>query len=79
MGNAFGFLVGFRKFTVMVAFMSIMVLFRVLGYVNGQEFSENLQLAVVAFMGTNLGEHLLSLGKEWVQGKIKEIKGESKD
>ena len=77
MGNAFAFLTGFRKFTVMVAFMAIMVLFRVLDYVNGQEFAENLQLAVVAFMGTNLGEHLIQLGKDWVQGKLKEIKNDS--
>lgn len=79
MGSAFQFLVGFRKFTIMVAFMAIMIVFRVLDLVNGQEFAENIQLAVVAFMGTNLGEHLLSLGKDYVQGKLKEIKGESKD
>lgn len=70
----FGFLIGFRKFLIMLIFLVVMIIFRVLGYINGAEFAQNLQLAVVAFFGTNIGEHLLNLGKKWVEGKLKDIK-----
>lgn len=73
-----GFLVGFRKFTIMVVFLLVMVTFRILNYIDGAQFAENLQIAVVAFFGTNLGEHLINIGKEWVQGKISEITKEDK-
>ncbi len=40
------------------------------------DIAENLEIAVVAFFGTNLGEHIINVSKEWVQGKLKDIKGE---
>lgn len=66
----FGFLVGFRKFLIMLVFIAIMVIFRLYNLVDGEQFSSNVQIAIVAFFGTNVGEHLLNLGKEWVKGKI---------
>lgn len=64
------FLVGFRKFFITLLFISVMIIFRILNYINGAEFAENLQLAVVAYLGSNVGEHLLDLGKKWVEGKL---------
>ena len=66
----FSFLVGFRKFFIMVLFLSVMVLFRLFDLIDGKQFADNLQIAVVAFFGTNIGEHLLNLGKEWVKGRL---------
>ncbi len=64
-----GFFVGYRKFVIMVLFLAIMVAFRLSELINGAEFAENLQIAVVAFFGTNLGEHVVNLGKEYVSSK----------
>lgn len=65
-----GFLVGFRKFVIMMLFLLTMVVFRVLGYISGAEFADNLQLAVVAYFSTNIGEHLIDLGRDWLKGKL---------
>lgn len=73
-----GFLVGFRKFTIMILFMLLMTVFRIKGYIEGPDFANTVRDAVVAYFGTNIGEHLVSLGKEWVTGKLKELKGEDK-
>lgn len=71
--NVFAFLLGFRKFTIMAIFLIVMVLFRIFDLINGEQFSANLQIAVVAFFGTNVGEHLVNLGKDFLQGKLKNI------
>lgn len=73
MNRLFGFLVGMRKFTAMMIFMAIMVIFRIHDLINGEQFAQNVQIALVAFFGTNIGEHLINLGKDWVTGKLKEI------
>lgn len=54
---------GYRKFNIMLLFIITMVLCRVFNLINGTEFANNLQLSVVAFFGTNLGEHITSLMK----------------
>ena len=59
-------LTGSRKLIVIVMYMTIMVVMRCVNMMNGTEFADNLQLGVVAFMGTNLGEHLISGTKEWL-------------
>jgi hypothetical protein len=74
MSRLFGFLIGMRKFTAMILFMIIMTIFRVYDLVDGAQFAENLQIALVAFFGTNIGEHLISLGKDYLQGKLKDFK-----
>lgn len=70
MNNILGFLVGFRKFTIMLAFLVTMVVFRMLDYINGAEFAENMQLSIVAYFGTNIGEHLIDLGKDYLKKKL---------
>lgn len=64
------FLVGFRKFTVMICFLIAMIVFRVLDLINGAEFSQNLQLSVVAYFATNIGEHIINATKKWLKVKI---------
>jgi len=72
MADLFRFLLGFRKLTVMLLFLITMILFRIFNYIDGAQFAENLQLAVVAFFGANIGEHLLNLGKEFIKSKLKD-------
>ena len=74
MNRIFAAITGFRKFIVIMSYMSIMILFRVFDLVNGAEFASNLQLAVVAYCGANIGEHFVDAAKEWLKNKSKEIK-----
>ena len=74
MNRLFACLTGFRKFIVLMSYMSIMVIFRLFDLVNGAEFASNLQLAVVAYCGANLGEHFVDAAKQWVKAKAEEFK-----
>ena len=47
-----------------------MIVFRVLDLINGAEFSQNLQLSVVAYFATNIGEHIINATKKWLKVKI---------
>ena len=67
------FLNGFRKFSVIVGFMIVMVAMRLTNYTNGAEFAENLQLAVVAYMGANISEHIIDVTKQWLNSKKESV------
>lgn len=69
MNKLFGWLLGFRKFVVMILFLITMILFRVYNLIDGIQFAENLQLSVVAFFGSNLGEHIVKTAANWIKGK----------
>jgi len=71
MGKLFGWLTGFRKFIIMMLFLVTMIVFRAVNYIDGAQFSEHLQLAVVAFFGTNIGEHILKTAETWITEKFK--------
>lgn len=64
-------LIGFRKFAVMLIFLSTMIVFRVYGLIDGGQFSENLRMAIVAFFGANLTEHLVESAKKYIESKFK--------
>ena len=74
MNKFLGFLVGLRKFTIMLLYLLVMVWFRLEDLVDGSQFAENVTKAVIAFFGMNISEHMINLGKNWLQGKLKELK-----
>lgn len=76
MNDFFAYLIGFRKLIVIMVFMAVMVSFRVLNYINGEEFANNLQLAVVAYIGANLGEHFVDTAKQWIEAKFDTLRNE---
>jgi len=63
------FLLGFRKFTLTAIYLLVAILLLVLGVIPAEGWLEQVTAAVVAFLGTNIGEHLLNLGKEYLKGK----------
>lgn len=63
-------IIGFRKFIIMILFLIVMITFRVLEYIDGSQFADNLQVAVVAFFGTNIGEHIINVGKDYIKGRL---------
>ena len=67
----YSFLVGFRKFTIMIIFTIIITIFRAYDLLAGPDFANIFRDAVVAYFGVNVGEHLVNLGKDWLQGKLK--------
>lgn len=73
MKDLFAFLLGFRKFVIMTLFLLVMIAFRIFDLINGEQFATNLQVAIVAFFGTNVGEHLINLGKDYLNGKLKDL------
>ena len=64
------FLVGFRKFTVAIIFLVVSLGLLLGGVVTGGDFMKYNSSVIVAFMATNIGEHLLEIGKTWVNEKI---------
>lgn len=65
------FLLGFRKFIMAAAFILISVVLLALGQVDGKTLVETSRDVVVAFMSTNLGEHLISATQKWLESRQK--------
>lgn len=63
------FLTGFRKFTMAVIFLIIALVLLFIHYVTGTEFITTSRDVVVAFMATNVGEHIIKAVREWVKKK----------
>lgn len=73
-----GMFIGVRKFIVIVLFMIIMVVFRIKDYISGPDFANNFQLAIVAFIASNLGEKFIGIARTWIDSKVDKITGEDK-
>lgn len=71
MTGLLNFLLGFRKFIMAAAFILISVVLLALGQVDGKTLVETSRDVVVAFMGTNLGEHLISTTQKWIESRQK--------
>lgn len=63
------FLVGFRKFITFMIYFIVLVAFVLFDIIDGGQFVDGAKAGVTAFMATNVGEHLLKLGKEYVSSK----------
>jgi len=65
------FLLGFRKFAMGAGFILISLVITLLGHLEAQIWAETGRDVVVAFMATNIGEHLIKAGKQWITDQFK--------
>ena len=65
-----GLLNGYRKYSVMILFIVIGVVFRVTDLINGAEFVDLLKGTGIAFMAFNGIEHTSKAVIEWVKKKF---------
>lgn len=68
-----GFLVGFRKFFAFIFYFVITTLLMVMGYITGDVYMVQVTIGISAFLGTNLAVHLVNIGRDWVQGKLRDV------
>lgn len=61
------FLIGFRKFSLMILITTLLTVFLVTGHIPGPDYAKALGIIASAFCATNVGEHLINMGKEWVK------------
>jgi hypothetical protein len=64
------FLIGFRKFTLAATFFIVSLILLLTGIVNSSEWIKYNSEVAIAFFGTNIGEHLIQLGKAYFQDKV---------
>lgn len=70
----FAILVGSRKFLAFIAYFCVTTILMLLKYVDGNVYMAQVTVGLVAFMGTNFGEHLTETVKSWIKVKANEIK-----
>ena len=61
------FITGFRKFTMAMVFLIVAVVLLSLEMVPADDWLKQVGSVLTAFMATNLGEHIIKVGKEWVK------------
>ena len=59
------FLIGFRKFTIILLLTTLLTVFLITGDVPGPDYAKALASLGTAFCATNVGEHLIEMGKEF--------------
>ena len=69
-----GLLTGFRKFTMAIIFLVVAVTLLLYGVIPADDWMKHASSVIVAFMATNVGEHIISVGKEWIREKKSERK-----
>ena len=62
-----GFLRGFRKFTMAGIFLLVAIILLLAGEVPREDWLKHVSSVIVAFMATNVGEHILEVAKDWVK------------
>jgi len=60
---------GFRKLSMGIIFVLVATILLVMGYVPSDDWMKNVSAVVIAFMSTNLGEHIVAVAKEWGNSK----------
>ena len=63
-------LIGFRKFTYGFIFLSVSLLLLLGGHISGAHWIEYNRDVAVAFMATNISEHIINVAKTWVNDKL---------
>lgn len=64
-------LTGYRKFTMAVLFLLVAILLLTAGTIPKDDWLKHVSSVMIAFMATNVGEHIISVGKEWINEKFK--------
>ena len=70
MKDALKGLIGFRKFVYGIIFLSISLALLLSGHVSGADWIKYNSSVAIAFFSTNIGEHIIKIGKEYLQSKI---------
>lgn len=65
------FITGFRKFTMALAFLVVAISLLLAGYVPADDWLKHVGAVMTAFMATNVGEHIIAVGKEWIKERQK--------
>jgi len=58
---------GFRKWSMAVIFLTVAVALLLVGAIPSVDWLSNVKDVMVAFMATNIGEHLISTVKGWYE------------
>ena len=61
------FLTGFRKWTMSIIFLTVAVVLLLTGFIPKETWLDNVSEVMVAFMATNVGEHIINAVKGWVK------------
>lgn len=64
------FLVGFRKFSYGLIFILISLILLLSGYISGSDWILYNKDVALAFMATNIGEHLIKITKDYINDKL---------
>ena len=62
-------LIGFRKFTIVLLAITLATVFLLTGHIPGSDYAKVLGSMVVGFVSSNIGEHLINAAKEWIKTK----------
>ncbi len=65
----FKYLTGFRKFTMSIVFLVVAVALLLTDQVPQEDWMKQMSSVMVAFMATNVGEHIINVAKDWVGKK----------
>lgn len=60
-------LVGFRKFAMAGIFLAVAVTLLVTGQIPAVDWMKHMSSVMIAFMATNVGEHIINVAKQWIQ------------
>lgn len=63
------YLTGFRKFTMAIIFLVVAVGLLLFEVVPASDWMKQVSSVMIAFMATNVGEHIIAVGKEWLSAK----------
>ena len=69
----FELLEGSRKFLIMFLVLVAGLVFRLKGLVSGGEFVDLIKGCFIAFVGSNIGEHIINTVKDYVKTKAKDL------
>ena len=63
------FLNGFRKLVICMIVLVLATVFVCTGHITGEQFASIMTVTVPSYFAGNIGEHLTSSVKEWLQKK----------
>ena len=71
-----GWLLGSRKFLVMLAILVIAVVFRISGWIDGGQMVDLVKMVGISFMGANSVEYMMAPIQAWAAGKFTSTDGD---
>jgi ABC-type proline/glycine betaine transport system substrate-binding protein len=75
----FKWLAGFRKLAMAMIFLIVAVGLLLAGQIPNADWMKQMSTVMVAFMATNVGEHIINVAKDWVQHKKEQLSEKSSE